>query len=182
MKRPCLYLLAWILLFSLTACVDNRPTVHPEITPGPTEIVPTDTPEPTEVYEETPVPTEQPTASPAERFDALGVPITGTEHFIRYIVFKELVVYEEDGDTFLDGIAENSYPETITCTVDVVYYDELGNEIARARLQTRDGSYLLLLAPGETVVLAHILTDMTLTDMDFTLEFNMEVGVRPLNM
>ena len=44
----------------------------------------------------------------------------------------------------------------------------------------RDGNYLLTLRPGETVVLARILTDMTLTDRDFTFEFDMEIGVLPL--
>ena len=182
MKRAFHAALAVLMLLSCTACVNNGPTIHPELTPAPTDPVLTEAPEQSEPPEDTPAPTEAVTAAPAERFDALGEAITGTEHFIRYIVFKSITVYEEEGDTFLDGIAENSYPETITCSVDVVYYDDDGGEIARARLQTRDGSYLLLLAPGETVVLAHILTDVTLTDRDFVLEFNMEVGVRPINM
>jgi hypothetical protein len=182
MKRAVQLALAAILLLSCASCVNNGPVIRPGITPEPTDAIPTDTPEPTEPAEETPAPTEAASPDPAERFDALGEPISGAEHFIRYVVFKKITVYEEEGDTFLDGIAENSYPETITCSVDVVYYDEYGNEIARARLQTRDGSYLLLLAPGETVVLARILTDMTLTDRDFSLEFNMEVGVRPITV
>ena len=50
---------------------------------------------------------------------------------------------------------------------------------AAAQLQTRDGNYLLVLAPGENVVFAHILTDMTLMDKEFTLEFDTSVGVHP---
>ncbi len=160
----------------LSACIDTAPrTVN--VTPGPTA-------EP--LVQETPVPTEaaeEYTPAPTEEFgvvkDALGNVINGAEHYIRYITFTDLVVYEEDGDTFLDGIINNNYPLPIVCAVDIVYCDEQEVELARAQLQTRDGNYLLVLAPGENVVFAHILTDMTLMDKEFTLEFDTSVGVHP---
>ena len=167
------------MLFS-AACVNNGPIIRTGVTPEPTEAPAILTPEPSGAPA-----TDEPTDAPPDpdsEFDELGLRISGAEHFIRYIVFKDIVVYEEAGDTFLDGIAENNYPETIACAVDVVYYDEFGREIARARLQMRDGSYLLLLAPGENAILARIPTDMTLTDKEFKLEFKMDTGIKPVRI
>lgn len=180
MKKISIITALLIALILLSACVNKGPVLIPGVTPEPTS-TPAPTPEPTEDHS-TPEPTEDP-AGPQEQkeeYDALGERITGIDHFKRYIIFKDLVVYEEEGDTFLDGVVGNSYPDILTCAVDVVFADADGREIARARLQTRDGSYLLTLAPGDTVVLARIFTDMTLTAADFTLEFDMETGVKPL--
>lgn len=161
-------------------CTDTKPQYHADITPIPTE---EPTPEPTE--EPTPTPTAQPTATPAATqqstggVDALGVPISGTEHYMRYITFSDMIVYEEDGGTFLDGIINNSYPEEILCAVSIIYYDIDGMEIAKAPLQTRDGQYLLVLAPGENVVYATILTDISLVENEYILEFDPATGVHP---
>lgn len=159
-----------------TGCVNSRPVIDADTTPQPTRGAIRKTPEPTEL----PVSSPEPTNEAGEAYDAKGALITGAEHYARYLTFKNIMVYEEGGDTFLDGIAQNSYISPISCAVDVVYRDENGEEIARSRLQTRDGSYLLVLAPGESPVLARILTDMTLTDREFTLEFETEVGIRPI--
>ena len=90
-----------------------------------------------------------------------------------------MVVYEYEGGTFLDGIVKNSYPEPLVCAVSIVYYDGEGGELARAQLQTRDGQYLLVLEPGDTVVFAGIPTDMTLVGLEYMLEFDMATGVHP---
>lgn len=160
-----------------TACVNVGPKpvpgVTPEPTPAPTEYVPEITEDPV-----LPITTDS-TEPPADDVDALGNPITGSDHFIRYLTFKNVAVYEEEGDTFLDGVMENGYTLPITCAVDAVYFDDDGNEIARARLQTRDGKYLLVLAPGDTVVLARIQSDITLTERDLTFEFDKETGIVP---
>lgn len=164
----------------LAGCVNVRPEYEAGVTPGPTAepaavvtLPPEATPEPTAA------PTEDETVIPGETVDAMGSVITGAEHFYRYIRFTDLIVYEEDGDTFLDGMVENSYAEPLVCAVDIVYRDEGGGEIARAQLQTRDGNYMLILAPGENVVFAHILTDMSLVSMEYTLEFDTTAGVHP---
>ena len=172
----------------LTGCVNNSPVIHgdvhpelteaPAVTPAPTE---EHTPEPTEAP--TPAPTEdvrRPTPVPMSEKDALGNTITGAEHFERYLTFRTMLVYEEDQDTFLDGVCHNDYPEAITCAIDIVYH-EGEEEIARSRLQTRDGQYLLVLQPGDNVIYAHILTDMTLTDREYDLEYDMDVGIRPID-
>lgn len=169
-------LAVFLMAAAFSACVNTLPVLYPEISPAPTRRAVPITPEPTEVAYATP----EPTNSAGEAYDAKGVLITGAEHYTRYITFKNIVVYEEGGDTFLDGIAVNSYLSPISCAVDVVYIDDNGREIARARLQTRDGNYLLVLEPGETAVLGRILTDMTLTDRPLSLEFDKEIGIRPL--
>ena len=172
-------LLAAVLL---CGCVNVRPGYEASVTPGPTQ-APTDAPEasvlPTEAV--TPAPTEyvKPTYIPGESVDDMGAVITGADHFYRYIKFTDLIVYEEDGDTFLDGMVQNSYSRPLVCAVDIVYRDEGGGELARASLQTRDGNYMLVLAPGENVVFAQILTDMSLVGMEYELEFDTTSGVHP---
>ncbi len=183
MKKLIPIIAAACLTAFLCGCVNMRPVISgdeadryagaAEHTPVPTESGPAPVSE-----TETAAPSS--THSPEKTTDALGNLISGSDHFQRYITFKTILVYEEDQDTFFDGIAQNDYPYPITCAVDVVYRDESGGEIARSRLQTRDGNYLLVLQPGETVILAHIFTDITLTEMPYELEYDMEVGVKPI--
>lgn len=108
----------------------------------------------------------------------MGNFIEGAEHFVQYIEFKSIVVYEQCGDTFMDAIAVNNYPEPIVCAADIVFRDDIG-EVASAKLQTRDGQYVLTLNPGETAVLAQINTDIRLTSLPFDINFDMEFGVTP---
>ena len=180
MKKAVISIALALAALSLVGCVNNGPVIVKGVTPEPTqaEIVFTPVPEPTEqiAATETPGPTE----AEEETVDELGNIISGADHYIRYLYFKNLVLYEEDEDTFLDGTVENTYTRAIRCAVDIVFRDEDGNEIARARLQTRDGNYLLVLQPGQNTVLARILSDMSLTDLPFTLEFDKETAIRPV--
>ncbi len=166
----------WIL--PLSGCVNNQPHLFAAVTPPPTA-APTPTSEPTA----SPVPTDMPEPSPSteagDTADALGNLIIGTDHYTRYLSFIDIQVYEENGDTFVDCKVVNEYPVAICCAVDIVFYEEDGVEVARAQLQTRDGMYLLVMNPGETVLFAHVMTDMTLLDFSFALEFDTEAGVRP---
>ena len=74
----------------------------------------------------------------------------------------------------------NSYPETLVCAVDVHFFEEEGGvEIAEGQLQTRDGQYVLVLAPGETTVFAQIDTDIVLTDKPFEFQFDEAFGIGP---
>lgn len=179
MKKLLITAIAAAVLLT-AACVNTKPVLHPEVTPGPTPDVIIMTLAPTQDEGDS-SPTPEITARPTESVDALGNSITGPEHFYRYLTFRNILVYEEDGDTFLDAMVENAYSEPISCAIDAVYYDENGEEIARARLQTRDGSYLLVLQPGETVVFAQILTDMTITNDAYVFEFDKELGVKPID-
>lgn len=166
---------AALALLCLAACVNTGPVMHPEITPGPTRRPELSTPIPVGYDPATPAPDD------GKAYDANGLLISGAEHFTRYLTFRNISVYEEGDDTFLDGVITNSYCYPITCAIDVVYKDG-EDEIARARLQMRDGNYLLTLAPGDSVVLARILTDMTLTDRDFEFEFDMGTGITPVTV
>ena len=179
MKKAVAYIALALAVFSLAGCVNNGPVIIKGVTPEPTQAEVTFTPVP-EPTEEAPSETPAPTEAPEETVDELGNIISGSDHYIRYLYFKNLVLYEEDEDTYLDGTVENTYVQAITCAVDIVFRDDEGNEIARARLQTRDGNYLLVLQPGQNTVLARILSDMSLTDLPFTLEFDKETAIRPV--
>lgn len=179
-KTICL-LLAAVMLAAVSACVNIEPRIDPSVTPEPTAV-------PTHEAVISPAPTEtasgtQPseTEDIGEASDLLGNIISGPDHYARYLRFENIVIYEEDEDTFLDGVIVNGYGLPITCAVDIIYEDEDGTEIARSRLQTRDGSYLLVLQPGDNIVFARILTDMTLTDREYRFEYDKEAGIRPLN-
>ena len=175
-------LLICAAMLFVCGCVDTKPQYKPSVTPHPTEeqtettSAPQDGAEPAETQQAA---TPEPTLEPDADVDALGNRIIGAEHFIRYIGFKDLNVYEEEGDTFLDGIITNSYPQPLVCAVNMIYRDEFGGELARAQLKTRDGNYMLVLAPGDNIVFAEILTDISLVGMEYTLEFESSTGVHP---
>lgn len=167
------FLLLFIALCLLaSACVRSAPTLMPEYTIPP-EVTPTPTPE------VTPTPTPEPTPSPTPLIDVTGVDIDGLEHFQRYLSFKNIQVYEQCEDTFIDAVISNSYPKVLMCAVSVSFTDENGELLAETKLQTRDGEYVLLLQPGETTVFAQIDTDMCLTAVPFTFNYDAALGVLP---
>lgn len=183
MKRIALKLISALAagLILCSACVNTRPVVHSDITAPPTQRASMKTPEPTDVPDLPDQPaTPIPTLSPEDTVDAMGNVIAGADHYSRYLVFRNILVYEEDGDTFMDGIIENTYIFPISCVIDAVFDDKDGTELARARLQTRDGSYHLILPPGETVFFARVLTDTTLTNVEFIFEFDKDTAIQPI--
>lgn len=179
-NKGLLLALAFLCL-GLSGCVvDTTPVLRPESTLAP---APTATPAPTVAPTATPallpVESHAPIAGVDTLYDALGEYVSGPAHFQRYITFEKIQVYEQAEDTFLDAVAVNAYPETLVCALDVVFTDEDEKELASARIQTRDGQYVLRLAPGETVIFAQINSDITLTDKDFDLIYNSSLGVLP---
>ena len=111
--------------------------------------------------------------------DKNGLLIVGEEHFQQYISFKNIQVYEQCGDTFMDAVAVNEYPDTLVCALNIRFFDEDGTEIASGRVQTRDGQYVLRLENGDNTLFAQIDTDMTLTDKEFRLEYSEDLNVLP---
>lgn len=182
MKRPrCkLFALAAALLLAtaLSGCVKAMPYLMPEHTLPP---LATPTLEPTPTAEPTlePTPTVEPTpANAAVLFDAFGNAILSAEHFEQYIEFRNIQVYEQEGDTFVDAVAWNSYSETLVCAAEMEFFDSLG-KVADAKLQTRDGQYVLKLAPGETTIFAQVNTDMSVTALEFKIAFDESFGITP---
>lgn len=162
----------------LCACVSSRPVLNPAVT-----LAPTPTPAPTVTPTPTPSPAPPPTLTPPPQklvggYDALGILVASPEHYEQYLTFQNIQVYEQFDDTFMDALAVNSYPEPLVCAVDIVF-EEGGETVASGKLQTQDGQYVLILQPGENTVYAQINTDMTLTLMDFTLEYDEGLGVWP---
>ena len=173
--------IALILLCLLMAgCVNTASEIDPTVTMPPE---PTPTPEPTP--ESTPEPTpeqgsiELNMADLSRDYDELGVLISTADHFEQYITFRNIQVYEQYEDTFMDAIAVNEYPDTLVCAVDITFYDEENNVIADSHVHTRDGQYVLRLQPGDNTIYATIDTDMTLTDKEFVLDFNEGLDVLP---
>lgn len=180
-KKLIMALLALAVPFFVCGCVFARPVLNPAVTLAPTDApTPALTPSPTPSPSPTPVPTLTPTPPPQRIgvYDALGVFVETPEHYEQYLTFRNIQVYEQFGDTFVDAVAVNRYPAPIVCAVDILFAKE-GETIASGKLQTQDGQYVLILNPGENIVYAQVNTDMTVTLMDFTLEYDEGLGVWP---
>ncbi len=159
----------------LAGCVNTASVIDPSVTMAP-EITPT--PEPTP--EPTPTPkVELNMADLSKAYDELGVLISTADHFEQYITFRNIQVYEQYEDTFVDAIAVNEYPDTLVCAVDITFFDEEKNLIADSHMHTRDGQYVLRLQPGDNAIYATVDTDMTLTDKGFLLDFSEGLDVLP---
>ncbi|MDR1619531.1 MAG: hypothetical protein LBS18_02535 [Clostridiales bacterium] len=145
MKRNHLAL-ALCAVCLLTSCVSQAPslvgTPTPRITPTP---VPTPTPDLVDLPD---VDTDT---------DALGVKIDGDAHFLQYLTFQSIRVYEYGGDTFLDGLCNNAYPETLYGAFEVCFTDTDGVELARAPIHIRGEEGAL--PSGDTVLYAQIDVD-----------------------
>lgn len=157
-------------------CVDTASVIDPEVTvpPEPTA-VPTPTLEPTPAPEQV----ELDMADLSRVYDELGQLISTANHFEQYITFRNIQVYEQHEDTFMDAIAVNEYPDTLVCAVDITFFDEDDSQIAASHVHTRDGQYVLRLQPGDNTIFATIDTDISLTDKEFVLSFNEGLDVLP---
>ena len=160
-KRIVKLLIAVSVCMLLTGCVNTGAHIVPSVT------IP---PEPVQVEE---------MADLSSAYDKNGSLIVGEEHFQQYISFKNIQVYEQCGDTFMDAVAVNEYPDTLVCALNIRFFDEDGTEIASGRVQTRDGQYVLRLENGDNTLFAQIDTDMTLTDKEFRLEYSEDLNVLP---
>lgn len=183
-KKIILLPLALLLTLFVGACVRFESTLDPLSTlpPQTPEAIETALPAPTPMPTPTPQPSLEPTPEAMKQidvYDELGAFITGTEHFKRYISFENIQVYEQAEDTFVDMQAVNAYPQTIACALYMRFTDEEGEVIAECRLQTQDGQYLLWLKPGINTLYAQVPTDMRLTGLDFTIEYDESIDVLP---
>ena len=170
-------LLSFILAcMCMSGCVNTASVIDPlaTIPPEPTAI-----PEPTPTPAPTPYAAELDMADLSSAYDELGVLISTADHFEQYVTFRNIQVYEQYEDTFMDAIAVNEYPDTLVCAVDIIFYDEEKNVIADSHAHARDGQYVLRLQPGDNAIYATIDTDMSLTDKEFVLEFNDGLDVLP---
>lgn len=174
-KKIAKLLTAVSVCLLLTGCVNTGAHIVPSVTmppesTQPPEPTPSPTPEPVQVEE---------MADLSSAYDKNGLLIVGEEHFQQYISFKNIQVYEQCGDTFMDAVAVNEYPDTLVCALNIRFFDEDGTEIASGRVQTRDGQYVLRLENGDNTMFAQIDTDMTLTDKEFRLEYSEDLNVLP---
>ena len=170
-------LLALILAcMCMSGCVNTASVIDPAATMPPE---PTAIPEPTPTPAPTPYAAELDMADLSSAYDELGVLISTADHFEQYVTFRNIQVYEQYEDTFMDAIAVNEYPDNLVCAVDIIFYDEKKTVIADSHVHTRDGQYVLRLQPGDNAIYATIDTDMSLTDKEFILDFNEGLDVLP---
>lgn len=162
MKRRLFFLLVLPLL--LSGCIRQQPVLSTEPTP-----LPTPTP--------TPSPMAQEWKPESGKADALGALIYEDTHYLRYLTFQNLRVYEYAGGTLFDGVCTNAYPETLTGAFELVFTDNDGTEIAHAPVYTRSGEDVF--APGETVLYAEIDTDMDIQLTPFELAVKQQVMPMP---
>lgn len=182
-KWLILLLAAGLIAATLCGCVRFESTIDPSVTmPQETEPIPTEEAE----LSPTPEPAAEPTAEPTPEevqqidvYDELGAFITGSDHYRRYISFENIQVYEQEDDTFVDMQAVNAYPKAVLCALHMRFIDETGEVVAECRLQTQDGQYLLSLEPGSNTLYAQVPTDMRITGLDFTIEYDESVEVLP---
>ena len=115
-------LLAIILAcLCIAGCVNTASVIDPSATMPPE---PTATPEPTPTPAPTPEAAKLNMADLSSAYDELGVLISTADHFEQYVTFRNIQVYEQYEDTFMDAIAVNEYPDTLVCAVDIIFYDE----------------------------------------------------------
>ena len=157
----------WIVftaLFLCAACTvqEARLIYRPEPTAKITE-APTMTPEP-EILD-VPSLTGQPF-----RTDANGVLILDeTEHYLTYYVtLNDIRIYEYGEGTFLDGIAVNSFPQTLTGGLRITFRNENGVNYGYGDFYTADGNLTLL--PGENRIYADILTEVDVQQLNWEIE------------
>lgn len=160
MNRRIIPGLLLIILLLLSGCIRQRPVFIADPTPGPT-----------------PTPTLPPVAQslPPQQADtdALGVQILDESHFLRYLTFVNLRVYEYDGGTLFDGVCKNSYPQALEGSFEIVFTDKDGTVVARAPVVTRAGNEEYL--PGDTVLYAQIDTDMDIQMLPFSLQVTQKI-------
>lgn len=162
MKQARMCILIMLALVLVTAgCVRQAPglvgTPTPRFTPTP---APTPTPQLIPLPSDTDV-------------DAAGEKIASDAHFMRYLTFQWVRIYEYEGDTFLDGICNNTYLEPLTGAFEIVYREDSGRELARAPILIKSDDGLLL--PGENDVYAQIDTDMDIQLLPFEIEITQRV-------
>lgn len=126
----------------------------------------------------TPAPTPVPTLPPAaqERVaeeaqkDALGKTIYDVEtHFLQYISFQDIRVYEYADETFMDGTCANTYPEALQGSFEIRFAED-GEIIAAATVlfeNAKDGNTI---PAGTSRIYADIDSDTRIDDLPFTFE------------
>lgn len=164
--------IAFIALFLCVACTvqDAHLIYRPEPTAKAT-VVPTMTPAPQPI--EIPAVTGQPF-----RTDANGVLILDEEnHYLTYYVtLNSIRVYEYGEGMFLDGIAVNSFPQTLTGGLRITFRNDNGVNYGYGDFYTADGKLTLL--PGENRIYADILTEVDVQQMNWEISVVGSFGPR----
>ena len=158
MKRLLFLLLALLMLAcssqeaKLIYLPESTPTAEPLFTPTPP-------PEP--------VPIEvAPVQGEGFHTDANGIPILNekTHYFEYYLTIRNLRIYEENGETLIDAIITNNYPNKLTGGLCITFIRD-NMKFGYGDFYTASGD--LVLFPGENRVYADVLTEVDVQQMPF---------------
>ena len=158
MKRLLFLLLALLMLAcssqeaKLIYLPESTPTAEPLFTPTPP-------PEP--------VPIEvAPVQGEGFHTDANGIPILNekTHYFEYYLTIRNLHIYEENGETLIDAIITNNYPNKLTGGLCITFTRD-NMKFGYGDFYTASGD--LVLFPGENRVYADVLTEVDVQQMPF---------------
>lgn len=148
-------ILACALLAVVSACDDTTPVIAG--TPTPTA---SPTPEPAPFRYAV-------TGAPAP-VDLLGKTISGEDHYMQYLSFGALRVYEYDTGTFLDGVCVNGYPAALDGKINIVFYDAENRLCGIGTIHNALGTTEL--PSGTNNIYAEIAADVDVQGMPFVQE------------
>ncbi|MDD3920636.1 MAG: hypothetical protein PHO41_05675 [Eubacteriales bacterium] len=149
-----LILIAALLAALLSGCISQQPVWATAPTPSPS-------PSPT------PMPLSQSITPEPRPTDARGSVVYTEDHYLQYLSFEEIRVYEYGGGTYLDGVCNSTYPKTLFGQMGMAFFDEDGTEVANTELHSAQ-SFGLVIYPGKNHIYAQIGTDMDVQMMDYT--------------
>ena len=159
MKRAFLVVLiamiGFLLLAVFSACDDTAPVIAG--TPTPTAS-PTPKPEPF---------TYSVTGAPPP-VDLLGKTIDGEDHFMQYLSFGALRIYEYENGTFLDGVCVNGYPAALDGKIHIVFYDSENRLCGMGTIHNALGTTVL--ESGTNNIYAEISADVDVQNMPLVQE------------
>lgn len=164
--RKLTFTLIFIMIIASLACTVQEAHLVP--LPDPTAVV-----NPTPKATETPAPeallVPDITGQPFET-DLNGIVITdpSTHYYEYYITLSDLRVYEYEEGTFLDGKLVNSYPQTLSGKLRIVFKNKDGVTYGYGDIYTAGGGLKAL--PGENLIYADILSEINVQMMDFIIQ------------
>ena len=164
MKRTITF---FIFLIFITCAACTVQEAHLVSLPDPTTFNPTPSATETPAPEALLIPdiTGQPFQT-----DLNGIVITdsNTHYYEYYITLSDIRIYEYEEGTFLDGKLLNSYPQTLSGKLRIIFKNKDGVTYGYGDIYT-SGKKLIAL-PGENLIYADILSEVNVQMMDFNIQ------------
>ena len=159
LAKKSLLSLVLALCLLLLGCARQTGVLNPDATlPPPPE-------QTSQAQEEIPEPTAEPTP---QLLEPTQTPASTPRNYWDDLLFKDVLVYEHNGDTMVDAVIISSYPGTLVGVLEITWSDEEGT-VATGRFTDGWGQEVLYLEQGENRVYARADTDMSVTNLAFAI-------------